>query len=65
MYASDFDVQLNLVDSGLMRSIEDQLLRGEMENKGLRAEVYELNAYGEHHPEVPPRVTMSNATEPV
>jgi len=46
MDASNFAVQLDLVDSGLMKSIEDQLLQGETENMYIRAELYKLNVYG-------------------
>ena len=46
MDASNFAVQLDLVASGLIRTIEDQLLQGEMEKMRIRAELYTLNVYG-------------------
>ena len=46
MDASNFTVQLDLVASGLIRTIEDQLLQGEMEKMRIRAELYTLNVYG-------------------
>ena len=38
MDASNFTVQLDLVCSGLIKTIEDQLLQGETENMYIRAE---------------------------
>lgn len=46
MDASDFNVQLDLMGTGLVRTIEDQLLHRETENKCIRAELYKLNVYG-------------------
>ena len=46
MDASNFTVQLDLVGSGLLKTIEDQLLQGETENMYIRAEPYKLNVYG-------------------
>ena len=46
MDASNFSVQLDLVGSGLIRTIEDQLLQGETENMRIKAELYKLNIYG-------------------
>ena len=46
MDAPNFAVQLDLVASGLIRTIEDQLLQGEMEKMRIRAELYTLNVYG-------------------
>ena len=62
--APDFAVQLDPVGSGLMRNVEDKLLQREMEDKCLRAEVCELNAYGEHPPEVSSIATLSNVVTP-
>ena len=47
MDASNFSIQLDPAGSGLMRTIEDQLLQGETENKYIRAELYKLNVYGD------------------
>ena len=63
--APDFAVRLDLVGSGLMRNVEDKLLQHEMENKCLRGEVCELNAYGKHCPEPPSTVALSNVAVPV
>ena len=46
MDASDFSIQLDLAGSGLIRTIEDQLLQGETENMHIKAELYKLNVYG-------------------
>lgn len=46
MDASNFSVQLDLAGSGLIRTIEDQLLQGETESMRIRAEPYKLNVYG-------------------
>lgn len=48
MDASHFAVQLDLVASGLIGIIEDQLLQSKTENKRIRAELYKLNVYGDH-----------------
>jgi hypothetical protein len=54
MDASDFATQLDIAGSGLIRTIEDQLLQGETENMHIKAELYKLNVYGdfcsEHFP---------------
>ncbi|KAF9648980.1 hypothetical protein BDM02DRAFT_3269016 [Thelephora ganbajun] len=47
MDASNFSVQLDLAGSGLMTTIEDQLLQGEAEKMRIRAELYKLNVYNE------------------
>ena len=47
MDASNFCVQLDLAASGLIRTIEDQLLQTEMEGKSIKAELYKLNVYGD------------------
>ena len=47
MNVSDFSVQLDLENSGIMESLEDQLLQGETEKMCIRAELYKLNVYGE------------------
>ena len=49
MDASNFVVQFDLAGSGLMRTIEDQLLQSETENKYIRAELYKLNVYGDFY----------------
>ena len=54
MDVSNFSVQLDLAGSGLMRTIEDQLLQSETENKYIRAELYKLNVYGDSHRNVFP-----------
>ena len=46
MDASNFSVQLDLASSGLMRTIEDQLLQSETEKMYIRAELRKLNVYG-------------------
>lgn len=46
MNPSDFSAQFDLVGSGLMKIVQDQLLQAETENTYLRAEVRELNVYG-------------------
>ena len=56
MDASNFAVQLDLVASGLIRTIEDQLLQGEMEKMRIRAELYTLNVYGNRCSWCPPYV---------
>lgn len=53
MDASDFNAQLDLAGTGLVRTIEDQLLHHETENKSIRAELYKLNVYGSYSREVP------------
>lgn len=45
MDASNFSVQLDLVGSGLTRTIEDQLLQCETGNMRIKAELYKLNIY--------------------
>ncbi|KAF9648975.1 hypothetical protein BDM02DRAFT_3167372 [Thelephora ganbajun] len=45
MDASNFSVQLDLAGSGLIRTIEDQLLQGEAEKMRIRAELYKLNVH--------------------
>ena len=47
MDASDFAIQLDLTSSGILGTVEDQLLyHGKAENKYIRAELYKLNVYG-------------------
>jgi len=46
MDASNFSVQLDLANFGLMKTIEDQLLQSNTEGKYIRAELYKLNIYG-------------------
>jgi len=48
MDASNFSVQLDLGSSGLMGTIEDQLLRGESQKMYIRPEPYKLNVYGNY-----------------
>ena len=50
MDASGFAVQLDLVGSGVMRALEDQLLESKTEKKHIRAELYKLDVYGESRP---------------
>ena len=45
--ASDFSIQLDLVSSGIMKTLEDQLLQGETEKMRIRAELYKLNVDGD------------------
>ena len=59
MDASNFALQLDLVSSGLMRTIEDQLLQTKTENKYIRAELYKLNIYGKSCREVSSSVASS------
>jgi len=54
MDASNFAVKLDLVYSGLIKTIEDQLLQSETENKHIKAELYKLNVYGNSRYDVPP-----------
>ena len=46
MDASNFAVQLDLAASGLIRTVEEQLLQGDTEKMRIRAELYKLNVYG-------------------
>lgn len=46
MDTSNFSVQLDLAGSGLIQTIEDQLLQNGTENMRIRAELYKLNVYG-------------------
>ena len=46
MDASDFSVQLDLASSGLIQTIEDQLLQSGAGNMHIKAELYKLNVYG-------------------
>ena len=46
MDASDFVVQLDLENLGLIRTLEDQLLQSGVENMRIKAELYKLNVYG-------------------
>ena len=48
MDASNFAVQLDLAGSGLIRTIEDQLLQGETEKMHIRPELYKLNVYSNY-----------------
>ena len=59
MDASDFSLQLDLVGSGLMRTVEDQLLQSKTENKYIRAELYKLNIYGKSRREVSSSIALS------
>lgn len=54
MDASNFIVQLDLAGSGLVRTIEDQLLHGEMVDNYMRAELYKLDVCGKYCRKVPP-----------
>ena len=47
MDISDFAIQLDLVGSGIIRTLEDRLLQGETEKMCIRAELYKLNVYGD------------------
>ena len=46
MGASDFAVQLDLAGSGLIQTIEDQLLQCDKETTRIRAEPVKLSVYG-------------------
>lgn len=46
MDVSNFSIQLDLVASGLIKTIEDQLLQVGMEGMRIRPELYKLNVYG-------------------
>ena len=50
MDASDFAVQFDLAASGLIRTIENQLLQGKTESMRVKAELYKLNVYGNSLP---------------
>ena len=55
MDASDFSIQLDLAGSGILKTVEDQLLwHGKAENKYIRAELYKLNVYGNSNCDVSP-----------
>ena len=47
MDSSNLSVQFDLAGSGLIRTVEDQLLQGETEKMRIRAELYKLNVYGD------------------
>jgi hypothetical protein len=53
MDASNFSVKLDLAGSGLMKTVEDQLLQSGTENMYIRAELYKLNVYGNSRRDVP------------
>jgi len=59
MDASIFSLQLDLVGSGLMRTVEDQLLQTKTEGKYIRAELYKLNIYGKSCREVSSSVSLT------
>ena len=42
MDASNFSVQLDLMSSGILRTLKDQLLQGETEKMYIRAELYNI-----------------------
>ena len=46
MDALDFSVQFDLEGSGLIQTIEEQLLQGKTENMHIKAQLYKLNVYG-------------------
>ena len=62
MDASNFSVQLDLAGSGLIKTIEGQLLQSEVDHKHIRAELYKLNVYGKSCREIPPTVILSDIT---
>lgn len=47
MDASDVATQLDLVNFGLIRVIEDRLLRDEKEKMRITAKLYKLNVHGD------------------
>jgi len=65
MDASDFIVHPNITGSGLMRTIEYQLLQSGMENKYIRAELYKLNVYSKYYRGVSPGSAFSDITAPI
>jgi len=65
MDASDFIVHPNITGSGLMRTIEYQLLQNGMENKCIRAELYKLNVYSEYSRGVSHGAAFSDITASV
>ena len=54
MDASNFSVQLDLANTGLLKIIEDKLLQTDSEDGYIRAELYKLNIYGKSCHVVPP-----------
>lgn len=52
MDAANFSVPLDLAGSGLIRTIEDQLLQSGTGDMHIKVELYKLNVYG-NHPRVP------------
>jgi len=62
MDASDFALQLGLVGSGLMRTVEDQLLQTKTENKYIRPELYKLNIYGKSSCEASSSAALTEIT---
>jgi hypothetical protein len=64
MDGSDFAVQLDLVSSGIMRTLEDQLLQGETEKMYIRAELYKLNIYGDSRHDAPLVSSCPTLTHP-
>ena len=46
MDAADFAVQFDPAVSGLIKTIEGNLLQGQTENMSIRPEIYKLNVYG-------------------
>lgn len=47
MDASNFAVQFDPVRAGLIKTIEEQLLRSQKEEMSINAEIYKLNVYGD------------------
>ena len=50
---TDFAVQFDPTLSGLIKTIEENLLQGQMEKMSIRPEVYKLNVYGSLSPYCP------------
>ena len=49
----DFSVQFNPTLSGLIKTIEENLLQGQIEKNSVRPEIYKLNVYGSLLPPLP------------
>ena len=58
MDAPDFIVRSDIVDSDLMRAIEDKLLQGKTDNKCIRVEPVRLDIYGKYCPEPSPIMSL-------
>ena len=58
MDASNFAVQFDPAASGLLKTIENQLLQGDTEKMRIKAELYKLNIYGNSFFWYPPRCDL-------